>query len=143
MTEFWESFSLGKRFYRQCFDPIAKKHDLSTIELDIIMFLHQNAGFDTATDITEKRGIAKPNVSTALRKLIERRLIEGIQGEKDRRRIHLRLLPACHEILSDAEHARIHFLQVLFRDFSEEERHQISVCLSRMVNNVRHAESST
>ncbi len=143
MKEFWESFSLGKRFYRHCFDPIAKTHDLSTIELDIIMFLHQNPGFDTATDITEKRGIAKPNVSTALRRLIERRLVEGIQGETDRRRIHLHLLPACRPILRDAELAREHFLHTLFNGFTEEEHRQIECYLLKMVNNVRHTDSST
>jgi len=143
MKEFWESFSLGRRFYRQCFDPITKKHNLSTIELDIIMFLHQNPAYDTATDITERRGIAKPNVSTALRNLIERRFVEGTPGEKDRRRIHLQLLPACRPILQDAEIAREHFLNTLFRGLSEDDTAYMRSLLLRMVDNVRHDASPT
>ena len=143
VKNFWDCFSLGKSYYQRCFAPLCKQYDLTAAELDILMFLDQHPEYDTATDITEKRTIAKPNVSTALRKLTERRLIEGVQSTEDRRRIHLHLLTGSRPILRDAAAVRERFINTLFSDFSEDDFSRVKDIIIRLYTNVKNASDTT
>ena len=82
----------------KCQDALIKelcdKFLLTRIEGTIITFLHNHPGRDTAGDIVELRMLSKGNVSKAVEVLIQKGLIHREQDEKDRRKIHLSLLPA-------------------------------------------------
>ena len=86
---------IGMRSLFRLYDKMLKKvctaHDLTLIEADIISFLQNNPGKDTAADIVELRMLSKGAVSKGVESLIQKSLLERIPDNKDRRKIHLRL----------------------------------------------------
>ena len=64
----------SKQFGKYCehrFTPLSQRHGLSMREINVLLFLANNPGFDTARDITEYRGISKSQVSQAVDFLVE------------------------------------------------------------------------
>lgn len=59
----------------------------------------------TISEISTSLGIAKPNITPLLDVLHERGLLERTRGEKDRRIVHVRLLPAGRELANKLRHA--------------------------------------
>ena len=47
------------RLYDKMLKKVCTEHDLTVIEADIISFLQNNPGKDTAADIVELRGLSK------------------------------------------------------------------------------------
>lgn len=52
--------SLFKKIYDQSLEPVCKKYQLTRMELDILLFLANNPGYDTAKDIIERGGSPNP-----------------------------------------------------------------------------------
>ena len=52
-----EQFFLGKDLYQQTVMPVCKKYDLTYMEYTVLMFLFNNPGCDTATQIVRARNL--------------------------------------------------------------------------------------
>ncbi len=62
------------------------------MEYDILMFLHNNPQYNTAAEIVKIRRSTKSHVSTSLRMLEEKGLIEKRQSEDNKKYIAIILL---------------------------------------------------
>ena len=51
LFDLWDGLSLFKKIYDQSLEPVCKKYQLTRMELDILLFLANNPGYDTAKDI--------------------------------------------------------------------------------------------
>lgn len=80
-----------KRYYARQFTDLLARADLSMREMDVILFLANNPGHDTARDVTELRGLSKSQVSAAVDLLAERGLLDRLPDRADRRVVHLAL----------------------------------------------------
>ena len=58
-----------KKVYTSQFESAAVRHGLNQLEIDILLFLHNNPDCRTASDICRYRGLAKSNVSKAVEHL--------------------------------------------------------------------------
>lgn len=58
-----------KKFYTSQFDNAAARYGLNQLEIDVLLFLHNNPDCRTASDICRYRGLAKSNVSKAVERL--------------------------------------------------------------------------
>ena len=84
----------AKQFGKYCdhrFAPIARRYGLSMREINVVLFLANNPGYDTARDITEYRGISKSQVSQAVEFLAELSYLTRRADPDDRRLLHLSL----------------------------------------------------
>ena len=84
----------AKQFGKYCdprFAPIARRYGLSMREINVVLFLANNPGYDTARDITEYRGISKSQVSQAVEFLVELSYLTRTPDPDDRRLLHLAL----------------------------------------------------
>ena len=90
-TELWMGLRSLLRLYDKMLKQVCTEHDLTVIEADIISFLQNNPGKDTAADIVELRLLSKGAVSKAVESLIQKSLLERIPDTEDRRRIHLKI----------------------------------------------------
>ena len=84
----------AKQFGKYCdhrFAPIARRYGLSKREINVLLFLSNNPGYDTARDITEYRGISKSQVSQAVEFLAELSYLTRTPDPDDRRLLHLAL----------------------------------------------------
>ena len=65
-----------KKYYTVQFEGAAAAYGLNQLEIDILLFLHNNPELCTASDICRYRALAKSNVSAAVERL--RRSIEPL-----------------------------------------------------------------
>lgn len=138
-TNFLTNFRRTIKLYDTMLKEICGAYHLTMIEANIISFLYNNPGKDTAGDIVELRMLSKGNVSTAVEALIQKHLIEREQDKTDRRRIHLYLLPAAEPITNWISEIREQFSEEILFGFSEEERKQFEVLNDRLWENTRNA----
>lgn len=124
----------------KCQDALIKelcdKFLLTKIEGTIITFLYNHPGRDTAGDIVELRMLSKGNVSKAVEALIQKELIQREQDEKDRRKIHLSLLPAAEPMILALEEKQREFSDAIFSGFSKEEKQLFHEMNSRIAENI-------
>ena len=80
LAEFRSNSTLTKKIYDRTMEPLCSQYHISRMELDILLFLANNPGYDTAKDIVCQKRFTKSHVSTSLH------LLE----EKDRQLIQLR-----------------------------------------------------
>ena len=105
-TDFLVTIRRIIKLYDNMLKGVCQQYQLSLIEANIISFLYNNPGKDTAGDIVELRMLAKGNVSQAVEALIRKSLLQRRQDNADRRKIHLSLLPAADPITRDMDTIR-------------------------------------
>ena len=71
-TELFTGFRSLFRLYDKLLKKVCMEHDLTVIEADIISFLQNNPGKDTAADIVELRMLSKGAVSKGVDSLIRK-----------------------------------------------------------------------
>lgn len=74
-TELLMGFRSLLRLYDKMLKKVCREHDLSVIEADVVSFLQNNPGKDTAVDIVELRMLSKGAVSKAVESLIQKSLL--------------------------------------------------------------------
>ena len=110
------------KLYDHMLKPICEEYQLTLIEANIISFLYHNPQKDTAREIVELRLLSKGNVSQAIEALIQKSLLKRYQDTKDRRKVHLSLLPKAKAITEAIEAVGQKFHQIIFQDISLEEQ---------------------
>ncbi len=89
LTRFLQSF---RRFYTGRFAELAARSGLSMREIDVLLFLANHPGQDTARDAVELRGLSKSQVSQAVEVLTRGGFLERRPDSRDRRVVHLEKL---------------------------------------------------
>lgn len=123
------------KLYDSFLDEIRKKYHLTQVEVTIISFLHNNPGKDTAKDISALRMIPKGNVSQGVESLIQKNYLSRIPDKSDRRIIHLSLLEEAQPLIDEIEEAKIHYRDMLFDGFTQEEITLFENLNDRLVSN--------
>lgn len=123
------------KLYEQYEREVGERHGLQLIETDILAFLRNNPGCDTASDIAELRMLQKGNVSPAVDRLCRKGLLRRTPDAEDRRKIHLSLTEPAEEIVHEIQEARASYLEALFTGFSARERSDFQKTAERILNN--------
>ena len=130
------------RLYDKMLKKVCTEHDLTVIEADIISFLQNNPGKDTAADIVELRGLSKGAVSKAVECLIQKSLLERVPDLEDRRKIHLKIMPEADPVISDIIKVQEEFRNAMFDGFTEEEYRTYEDYRIRLFENAKKAEEA-
>ena len=99
---------LIKRLYERSLAEAGGRCGLSLPEADVLSFLRENPGFDTARDIATYREVSRAYVSKAVEALAERGYIEIRPDKADRRLQHLIITDRAREaseVLHEAQFA--------------------------------------
>lgn len=86
--------------------PVCSKYNMTTAELDVLLFLANNPEFDRATDIVEKRYIVKSQVSTSINLLEKKGYLNRTYKENDRKTIHLVINDLAQNVIKDGQNAQ-------------------------------------
>ena len=136
-TEFLHQLRLIFKLHECCLQGTCDAFNLSRTEVEVIAFLGNNPGMDTARDIVELRRIPKANVSIAVEALLQKGLLEKQGDMRDRRLIHLKLTPAAIPVLNRAREAQKAMTAQLFAGFSEEERREYARLNQKIFQNAK------
>ena len=137
MLEILVNSRAAGKLYEKMFSQVREQYGMTQTEADILAFLKNNPGLDTASDIVNYRMIPKANVSCAAEMLMRRGLIRRRTDEKDRRRIHLELTPGACGAAEEIQRAQNRFMETLFAGFSQEEKRQYMELTYRIADNIR------
>ena len=120
-TETWMAIRRVLKLYEKMLRKVCTEYHLTVMEADIISFLKNNPGKDTAADIVELRMLSKGAVSKAVEALIQKSFLDRSADQHDRRKIHLRLRPEARPIMDSIDEIQNEFWNMLLDGFSEEE----------------------
>ena len=138
-TELWMGLRSLLRLYDKMLKKVCMEHDLTVIEADVISFLQNNPGKDTAADIVELRLLSKGAVSKAVESLLQKSLLERIPDTEDRRRIHLKLKPEAGPVTESIDEVREEFLNTVLDGFTKEELEAHAQFFQRLFANTKKA----
>ena len=89
--------------------PVCKKHKINQTCLDVILFLANNPGYNTARDLCGLRGIRPGNASVAIDTLVGRGLLTRQADPDDRRITRLVLTSEAVPIITDGRETQKQF----------------------------------
>ena len=82
---FWDQHKTITSCYEKVTGSVCEKYQLTHMEYDILMFLHNNPQHNTAAEIVKVRKSTKSHVSSSLKNLESRGLIERIQSADNKK----------------------------------------------------------
>lgn len=118
---YFDILGQAQKAYSRQLEPVCKKWSLNRSELDVLLFLYNNPGYDRAADIVTHRGMAKSHVSLAVANLCDLGLLNRRDSARDRRTAHLTLTQRGAEIAAEGKQAQDTFFALIHGDISEEE----------------------
>ena len=139
LFDLWDGLSLFKKIYDQSLEPVCKKYQLTRMELDILLFLANNPGYDTAKDIIERRRLTKSHVSMSLKDLERRDLVQKEYYPGNQKTAHLKLSSASIQMVAEGQQAQKKFFQTVFREFNPEDVSRMEDYFERMRKNMQNA----
>lgn len=108
--------------YIACCKPLCQELDLSQTAFDILMFLANNPGYDTARDIVEVRGIKANLVSVNVDRLVRRGLLERQPVPGDRRKARLLCTRDAQPIIRRGRETQEEFFRRIFDGVEPEQK---------------------
>ena len=118
---FWDRHKTITGYYESLTRSICDKYDLTQMEYDILMFLHGSLEFNTAADIVKIRKTTKSHVSTSLKSLESKGLIEKKQSENNKKYIEIFVTESAKCIICEGIDTQKRFAHDVLKGFSDEE----------------------
>ena len=106
------------------------------------MFLYNNPKYNTAADIVRIRKSTKSHVSTSLKVLEDRGLIERSVDSTNKKRVTIHLLQLASEVIEDGKWAQKEFAQDMFEGLTEEEIRVFMNIFQKVYNNAERMISN-
>lgn len=135
-AEYFDTMLRAKKGYARVMEPVCRQWDITRNELDVMLFLANNPGYDRAADIVSRRGIAKSHVSLSVGNLEAKGLLVRRFDEGDRRTVHLQLTPEALRIAKQGRDAQIGFFSQIYAGLTREELELWSELMMKVAGNV-------
>lgn len=142
MHELFELRQAVARLYERCMAEAQARTDLTRGELDVLLFLANHPGYDTATDVVKVRGLSKSHVSATVEKLVRRGMLARRVEDRNRRVVRLSMLPPAAEAVACGREAQALFNRRLFRGISPEDHTVFLRVLQRLCVNAGLEDAS-
>ena len=137
---FWDHMMCLRKQYARMLEPVCREWTLTRNELDVMLFLANNPGFDRAADIVERRGIAKSHVSLAVARLERDGFLERVSDPQDHRAARLALTEKGRKAARAGQQAQRIFFEALYTGISREERELLRKILCKIMENAAEME---
>jgi len=132
VLQFYQHFG---KYYTKQFTALAEASGLSARELEVLLFLANNPGYDTARDVTLLRGISKSQVSQAVDLLWAEGLLERTPDKFGRRVNHLSITEEGWPVTRQALAIQDTCAARLLSGFSPAEAAALSALVDRVMDN--------
>ncbi|MDO5155189.1 MAG: MarR family transcriptional regulator [Eubacteriales bacterium] len=129
-------FQNSIEIYDYLCQPVCKKYDIQQTSLNILLFLANNPGFNTAKDIHKYRGIKQSMVSFHVEKLVRDGYIERESVPEDRRQVKLVCTKKAQALIEEGRRQQELFMRCISEDVTEEDREAYIKVLSILKRNI-------
>lgn len=130
---------LFHQLYSRKIGESASRYGVSKTEADILLFLCNNPGFDTARDIVNIRGIAKSYVSKFIEILVQKQYLTTSVDRRDRRITHLRLTEEANAALTDLRKTQEEIFALITQKIPEERKKEVNLAFRQITENIKEA----
>lgn len=137
---YFDVMARAQKGYARLLDPICKKWNMTRNELDVLLFLYNNPGFDRAVDVVTKRGLSKSHVSLSLGGLEEKKLLTRQEDPQDRRTVRLKLTEQGMEIADIGRKAQQRFFYYLHQGVTREQIEMMLDFSRKVAENIKNIE---
>ena len=132
---FWDKHKTITSYYELLSGEVCDRYGLTQMEYDILMFLHNNPQQNTAAEIVKIRKSTKSHVSTSLKKLENKGLVEKIQSENNKKHIEIVLLDQAKLIVEAGTDVQKQFAQNVLSGLTVEEKQMCIRIFDKICNN--------
>ena len=132
---FWDKHKTITSYYELLSGEVCDQYELTQMEYDIIMFLHNNPHHNTAAEIVRIRKSTKSHVSSSLKKLENKGLIKRKQSKDNKKHIEIVLLDDAALIVDAGLNAQKQFAHNVLRGLTEEETRLCIRVFDKICNN--------
>lgn len=132
---FWDQHKTITSCYEMLSSKICKKYQLTQMEYDILIFLHNNPQHNTAAEIVKIRKSTKSHVSSSLKSLENRGLVERIQSTCNKKHIEIVLSEEAVPIIEDGIKVQKEFAKTLLHGLTAEEKHICTEVFNKICKN--------
>lgn len=132
---FWDKHKTITSYYELLSGEVCDRYELTQMEYDILMFLHNNPQHNTAADIVKIRKSTKSHVSTSLKNLENKGLVERIKSKDNKKHIEIVLLDKAEIIVKAGINAQKQFAKDVLSGLTEEEKHMCIDVFDKICNN--------
>ena len=122
--------------YHTMLRPLCQKAQLPPIALDILLFLANNPGCDTASDVCRCRGLKPTLISFHVDRLVSEGLLERRAVASDRRKTSLVLTDKAAWIVDEGHCLQQRFSQELMRGLGEDDLAHLKTCIAAFDRNI-------
>ena len=136
------NIAFARNFYQayciRC-KSLCREFHMPQTAFDILMFLANNPGYNTAKDIVELRGLKANLVSVNVERLVREGYLERNDFPGDRRKTVLACTPKAQPIIRRGEELQEEFFRDIFRDVDEASRenfHRVMEQVDRNLNKI-------
>lgn len=133
--EVFEKLKYEMLLYDILSEKVCDEYAITKTELDVLAFLNNHPGKDTASDIVTLRRLPKANVSQAVDTLIQKSYLDRKTDERDRRKIHLSITVNAQRLTKAIEKMQKSWQDIRFDGFTKEEKERYQVMLYRIYEN--------
>ena len=130
----------ARKGYTKMMEPICSQWDLTRNELDVLLFLYNNPGFDRAADVALHRGMAKSHVSLSVNTLESKGLLKRHMDPADRRTIRLALTGDALYIAQQGREAQKVFFTRIYAGITEEEMAVWAAATEKITQNINNLD---
>lgn len=132
---FWDKHKTITSYYELLSGEVCDRYGLTQMEYDILMFLHNNPQQNTAAEIVKIRKSTKSHVSTSLKKLENKGLVEKIQSKNNKKHIEIVLLDQAKLIVEAGTNVQKQFAQTVLSGLTAEEKQMCIRIFDKICNN--------
>lgn len=130
----------GKILRKLSYEAVAS-YRFTPSEIDVLMFLANNAPLDTARDVSRFKGVSKSLVCRAVESLTARGLLKAEVDRNDRRCVHLRLTEEASPAVERLRACRAEFEARLLDGISAEERAAVEATNAKIAENMKKLQN--
>ena len=132
---FWDKHKTITSYYELLSGEVCDQYGLTQMEYDILMFLHNNPQNNTAAEIVKIRKSTKSHVSTSLKTLENKGLVERKQSKENKKHIEIFLLDKAELIVEAGLNAQKEFAKNVLSGMTDEEKHMCKKVFDKICNN--------
>lgn len=128
--------NIFRKLYSRGLKAVAEKYGLKINEISILSYLSLNGDKNTASNIVADLMFTKSHVSMSIDSLVKAGYVKKQADEKDKKVMHLILLPKADEVITDLKVARAELNGQMFKGFSGEELSELRSLLGKVISNI-------
>ena len=132
---FWDKHKTIISYYELLSGAVCDRYELTQMEYDILMFLHNNPQNNTAAELVKIRKSTKSHVSTSLKTLENKGLVERKQRKENKKHIEIVILNKAESIIEDGMKAQKEFAKNVLDGLTEEEKYMCMAVFNKICAN--------